>query len=318
MSTPWRPQRRANDLRPTWEERHAALESVRERLRRQGALERRLALVRRLAPLAGLLAFALGTWAAPSLLRAGAAAQPELFALRRLAIAGAAQLDAAEVARAAGLAAAESLAPEELVARLARHPWIAGARAARVSPDTMVVRVVERVPAAIWLGAEGARLVDAAGIAFAPAEPGAGALATDLPRLRLAALDAGSCAAAAAAPCPADPQLAAGVELARAVERAGFAQPELELDGPDPRSLPVLRLAGVAPRVLLGGDDLGTQLERLTRVLADVPVSREVAEIDLRFAGQVVLRPPPPETEEADEASPGGGPAASRTGGRAG
>lgn len=323
MSAPWRPRRRGNDLRPTWAERHAALESVRERLRKQGVEERRQALVRRLAPVAGLLAFALGTLAAPALLRAGAAARPELFAVRRLAIAGAGQLDAAEVARAAGLAAAESLAPEELAARLARHPWIAGARAARVSPDTMVVRVLERVPAALWLGAEGAWLVDAEGIAFAPAGPvpgarPAGSFDTDLPRLRLVALDAGPCVAATATPCAPDPRLAAGVGLARAVERAGFAQPEIELDGPGPRSLPVLRLAGVAPRVLLGGDDLGVQLERLTRVLADVPASREVAEIDLRFAGQVVLRPPPPETGEANEASPGGGPAASGTGGRAG
>lgn len=321
MSAPWRSRRRGNDLRPTWEERHAALESVRERLRKQGAEERRQALVRRLAPLAALLAFALGALVAPPLLRAGAAARPELFAVRRLAITGAAQLDAAEVARAAGLAAAESLAPEELVARLARHPWIAGARAARLSPDTLVVRVVERVPAAIWVGSEGAWLVDAAGTPFAPTGPGAGPAGPpdpDLPRLRLAALAAGPCAAGAETPCTPDARLAAGVGLARAVERAGFVQPEIELDGPDPRALPVLHLAGVAPRVLLGGGDLATQLERLTRVLADVPASRAAAEIDLRFAGQVVLRPPPPETEAADEAVPGGGPAAPGTGGRAG
>jgi hypothetical protein len=311
MSAPWR-RRRREDLRPTWEERHAALESVRERLRKQGAEERRQALVRRLAPVAALLAFALGTLAAAPLLRAGAAARPELFAVRRLAVVGATQLDVAEVARAAGLAAAESLAPAELSARLARHPWIAGARAARVSPDTMVVRVVERVPAAIWVRAEDAWLVDAEGTAFARTGD------ADLPRLRLGALDAEPCAAAAGTPCAPDARLAAGVGLARAVERAGFARPEIELDGPDPRAVPVLRLAGVAPRVLLGGDDLEAQLERLTRVLADVPASREAAEIDLRFAGQVVLRPPSPETVEGDETPAGGGPAASRTGGRAG
>lgn len=313
MSAPWR-RRRREDLRPTWEERHAALESVRERLRKQGAEERRLALVRRLAPVAALLAFAIGTLAAAPLLRAGAASQPQLFAVRRLAVVGAAQLDAVEVARAAGLGAAESLAPEELRARLARHPWIAGVRAARVSPDTMVVRVVERVPAAIWVRAGDAWLVDAEGMAFAPTGD------ADLPRLRLVALDAAPCMPAGETPCAPDPRLAAGVGLARAVERAGFARPEIELDGPDPRAVPVLRLAGVAPRVLLGGDDLEAQLERLTRVLADVPASREAAEIDLRFAGQVVLRPPAPGPEAAadDETSAGGGPSASGTGGRAG
>jgi len=314
----WRRRRRRQDLRPTWEERHAALESVRERLRRQGAEERRRRLVHRLAPGFALVAFALGSFAAAPLLRAGAAARPELFAVRELAVVGAAQLDAAEVARAAGLAAAPppgAIAPEELIARLLRHPWIAAARAARVSPDTVVVRIVERVPAAIWIrGANEAFLVDAEGTPFAAAG------GDDLPRLRLAAPDAMPCPAEAGpAGCAPDARLAAGVELARAVERAGFARPEIELDGPDLRAVPVLRLAGVAPRVLLGAGDLERQLERLTRVLADVPASRAAAEIDLRFAGQVVLRPPSPGPGDGvDEAPAEGGPPASATRARAG
>jgi hypothetical protein len=318
VSAPWQ-RRRREDLRPSWEERHAALESVRERLRRQGAVERRRALVRRLAPAVALLAAGLGAAAAAPLLRAGAAAHPELFAVRELAVVGNAQLDAAEVVRAAGLGADpadDAIAVEELNARLARHPWIAGVRAARVSPDTVVVRIVERVPAAVWVrGAGEAFLVDAEGTAFAAAD------APDLPRLRLTAADATACPAEGG--CAPDPRLAAGVALARAVERAGFARPEIELDGPavgaaDARALPVLRLAGVAPRVLLGDGDLGLQLERLTRVLADVPASRAAAEIDLRFAGQVVLRPPAPERGTGHEAPAGGGPPAPETGGRAG
>jgi len=305
LRAPFGRPRRREDLRPTWEERHAALESVRERLRRQGASERRRARVRRLAPVVALAAFAAGVLAAAPLLRAAIAAHPELFAVRQLAVVGAARLDAGEVARAAGLAADEAVATEELTARLARHPWIGGVRAARVSPDTLVVRIVERVPAAIWVraaapsgsappsgaaGADEAFLVDAAGTAFAAAGD------ADLPRLRLSAPDAAPCRADGG--CAPDPRLAAGVELARAVERAGFARPEIDLDGPAPEdpaghgrhALPVLRLAGVAPRVLLGDGDLETQLERLARVLADVPASRAAAEIDLRFAGQVVLR----------------------------
>jgi hypothetical protein len=327
VSTWLRRRRREDDLRPSWEERHAGLESVRERLRRQGATERRRALVRRLAPLAALAAFAGGALAAPLLLRAGTAAHPELFAVRRLAVVGAAQLDAAEVARAAGLAAAEAIAAEELVARLARHPWVAAARAARVSPDTVVVRIVERVPAAIWIRpaapSEEAALPDEAFLVDAEGTPFAAAGGDDLPRLRLAAWDTHPCLEGDCAP---DPRLAAGVALVRAVERAGFARPEIELDarldasgGTAAPALPVLRLAGVTPRVLLGDGDLELQLERLTRVLADVPASRAAAEIDLRFAGQVVLRPPPPgPEEEADEATAGGGPATPATGGRAG
>jgi cell division protein FtsQ len=328
---PWRKHRPHEDLRPTWEQRHAALESVRERLRRQGAEARRRRLVLRLAPGFALVAFALGSVASGPLLRAGAAAHPELFAVRQVAVLGAAQLDPVEVARAAGLAdaaAAGASAPDELIARLSRHPWIAAARAARVSPDTVVVRIVERVPAAIWVrgralppgaagvesapsGAEdGVYLVDAQGTPFAAAG------GADLPRLLLTAPDAQPCPAAGG--CAPDARLAAGVALARAIERAGFARPEIELDGPDPKAVPVLRLAGVAPRVLLGEGDLDAKLERLTRVLADVPASRGAAEIDLRFAGQVVLRPPLPEPGGAEGSPAAGGPSAPADGGRAG
>jgi hypothetical protein len=329
-------RRRREDLRPTWEERQAALESLRDRLRRQGAAERRLRRIARAAPWLALAAFVLGSLLAAPLLRAGAAAHPELFAVRRLAVAGTARLAPAEVARAAGLADGPAAAPlrlEELTARLARHPWIAAARAARVAPDTVVVRIVERVPAAAWVPGDAAGdgpgvLVDATGTPFATAER------ADLPRLRLTAPDARACGEGGA--CAPDPRLAEGVALARAVERAGFARPEIDLDGgdaapaaasgPDRRPLPVLRLAGVAPLVRIGPGALEPQLERLTRVLADVPESRRAAEIDLRFAGQVVLRPPP-EPEEAAEAAhrdtfggrpAAGSPPASGTGGRAG
>lgn len=327
----WR--RRDDDPRPSREERHAALESVRARLRRQGAVARRRALVQRLAPAAALVACALGALAAAPLLRAGTAAHPELFAVRELAVVGVDHLDPAEVARAAGLGVdphEDAIPVDELTARLLRHPWIAAARAARVSPDTVVVRIVERVPAAIWVrgaapdpsgqpaGEAESWLVDAEGRPFAAAG------GYDLPRLRLDAIDVDPCREAG--PCPPDPRLAAGVALARAVERAGFARPEIELDGSGPagpeghgpRALPVLRLAGVAPRVLLGDGALEPQLERLTRVLADVPASRAAAEIDLRFAGQVVLRPPAPEPGTGHEAPAAGGPPAPGTGGRAG
>jgi len=319
-----RARREGDDLRPRWEPRPAALESVRERLRRQGLTERRRRAVWRLAPLAALGACALGALVAAPLLRAGAAARPDLFSVRQLAVVGTVRIDPAELVRSAGLAPGEAIDADALVARLERHPWVAAARAARVSPDTLVVRVVERVPAAIWIRpapaageGDGAReeafLVDAQGTPFAAAG------GDDLPRLRLAAHDVEPCRAAGG--CAPDPRLAAGVALARAVERAGFARPEIELDpaagdaaGAAARALPVLRLAGVAPRVLLGDGDLETQLERLTRVLADVPASREAAEIDLRFAGQVVLRPPLPEPGGGNEAPGGGGPPAPATG----
>lgn len=297
--TLWRRRRRTEDLRPTWEQRQAALESVRSQLRRQGARARQRTLVRRLTPVAALLAFVAGVLAAGPLLRVAVAALPVAFDIEHLAILGTERLEAAELARLAGRRASAGTAlrtPADVIGRLSRHPWVAEARAIRVAPDTIVVRIVERVPAAIWVRGSGeAFLIDAQGTPFAAAagEP--------LPRLDLAGSDVPVCQPIRA--CASDPRLAAGVTLARTVESAGFAQPRIELDGPDPHALPVLHLAGVAPRVLLGDRPRETQLAHLARVLAVVPASRTAGEIDLRFAGQVVLRPAVPEPGDSDEAS---------------
>ncbi len=297
--TLWRRRRRTEDLRPTWEQRHAALESVRSQLRRQGASARRRALLRRLTPGAALLAFVAGVLAAGPLLRVAVAAMPAAFAVERLAILGADRIDAREIARIAGRDASAStaiLTPTDLIGRISRHPWIAEARAVRVAPDTVILRIVERVPAAIWVRGSGeAFLIDGHGTPFAAADD------ESLPHLYLHGSDAPVCQPIRA--CAPDPRLAAGVALARIVESAGFAQPRIQLDGPDPRALPVLHLAGVAPRVLLGDRERETQLAHLARALAVVPASRAAGEIDLRFAGQVVLRPALPGPGEGDEAS---------------
>jgi cell division protein FtsQ len=271
-----RGRRRSGDLRPTWEERQAGLESVRERLYRQGADERQRSLVHRTTLPLAAAAFAAGIAASEPLLARAAAAHPDLFVLRRVAVAGAVRLSAEEVARTLG--PSEHATPESVAARLAEHPWIASARAARAAPDTLVVRVVERVPAAVWVRPDAeALLVDALGTPFAPAVG-----ADDLPRLL---------AEGAAAPDAPDPRLAQGVLLARAAEDAGFASLAIELDGADPGMLPTLHVAGVAARIVLGEGDPAGKLASLARLLSQVPESRAAAEIDLRFAGQVVLRP---------------------------
>jgi hypothetical protein len=295
--TLWR-RRRGEDLRPTWEQRQAALESVRSQLRRQGASARRRALVRRLTPAAMLVAFAAGVLAAGPLLRVAVAALPSAFGVRHLALLGADRLDAAEIGRLVARRGEPGSAPrtaDDWAHRIGRHPWVSEVRTVRVAPDTVVVRIVERVPAAIWVRGPGESfLIDAAGTPFASAE------AEPLPRLYLDAANAPVCQPAQ--DCTPDARLVAGVALARAVEDAGFARPQIELDGPDPLALPILHLAGVAPRVLLGRRELETQLAHLARVLAVVPASRDAREIDLRFAGQVVLRPALPAPGESHEA----------------
>src|SRR5690606_23493513 len=144
--------------------------------------------VRRGAPLAAAGAFALGLAGASPLLRAAMAARPELFGVRRLEVIGLARLEPADLVAAAGLpgpdpAAAPPAEPPSagaLAARLAAPPWIAHARATRVAPDAVAVRVVGRVRAAVWERPDGGPLlVDAAGTPFAPAGGGEA-----LPRLR--------------------------------------------------------------------------------------------------------------------------------------
>src|SRR5690606_39720807 len=141
-----------------------------------------------------------------------------------------------------------------LAARLAAHPWIAHARATRVAPDAVAVRVVERVPAAVWERPDGGPLlVDAAGTPFAPAGGGEA-----LPRLRLAG-------GPEPPPRVPHPQLAEGVRIARAVEAARFPRPVVELDGPDPHAVPALWLPGLAARVVLGAGPLEPRLVQLAR-----------------------------------------------------
>ena len=301
-------RRGGGDLRPTWAERRAALERVRERIRRrQGSAARRLARVRLATPIAAIAAFVGGVGLASPLVERGAARRPDLFAVRQLAIEGAERLDPDEVARAAGLAPGASwgdVAPEVLAQRLTAHPWIAEAHAARVSPTTVVVRIVERRPAAVLIEPDARpALVDESGAPFDVPAEGFEAL----PRLvlpRHVARDR------------AEPRLAAGIALARAIAAAGFERPELELEGADPKALPVLHVPGLAPRVVLGEGAPASKLARLRRVLDEVPESRRAAEIDLRFDDQVVLRPAPPEAGPSDEAS---GPArAPLTGGPSG
>lgn len=78
-------------------------------------------------------------------------------------------------------------------ARLLQLPWIREARVSRRLPDTLVIEVIERVPAAVWQNQGRLSLVDAEGVVLEPVVEGM----PDLPRLigpdanrRLAALNA--------------------------------------------------------------------------------------------------------------------------------
>jgi cell division protein FtsQ len=69
---------------------------------------------------------------------------------------------------------------DETRARLMRLPWIREARVSRRLPDTLVIEVVERVPAAIWQNDGRLVLIDSQGVTLEPVQVSA---MPDLPRL---------------------------------------------------------------------------------------------------------------------------------------
>jgi len=66
-----------------------------------------------------------------------------------------------------------SLKTEPLIERLESHPWISAASVERVFPDTLAIRITERKAAAILLSPEGAHLLDNEGylLSAIPAHP---------------------------------------------------------------------------------------------------------------------------------------------------
>jgi hypothetical protein len=169
--------------------------------------------------------------------------------------------------------------------RLAEHDWIAAARTLRLPTGTLVVSVAERRPAGRVMDAASDRihLVDATGTPFALADGGQG---EGLPLVRLAG---------AIVPREANATVARALRLAESLSRFGLPDPReirISAEG-DPAGF-TLALSGVMPRVILGWEDLEPKLRELARVLAaELPEFASASELDLRFAGQGILRNDP-------------------------
>lgn len=235
------------------------------------------------ALLAGLLVGAL--WG-DDLLAGGGGSTPGSVAA--IAVRGAQHLSAREIAGASGVEPGAALAtvdPRAVEAQLENHAWIASARAVRMPSGTVVVGVVERIPvAAIEIGAPPqAYAVDATGAPFAPAD---GETLAGLPRLAVAG---------PVLPHQASARLADAVRLAYRLPEVGLALPaevSVAAEG-DPEGF-ALRLASLAPRIVLGTEDPNPRLEQLVRLLAQQPDAvASASTVDLRFADQVVLRTEP-------------------------
>lgn len=224
-----------------------------------------------------------------------------------IAVRGARHLSADEVAAATGLvrgAAARDVDIRAVAEQLETHDWIASAEAVRMPGGAVVVGVVERTAlAAIELGTPAQTYaVDATGSPFAAVD---GELVEDLPLLSTAE---------GAPPRRPSPQLAAAVQLAYRLPEIGLALPaEVSIAAEGDREGFALRFAALAPRFVLGREDLDERLDRLARLLARRPDAvAQATSVDLRFADQVVLRTEPASEEGA--AAPGGDPAPSKRG----
>ncbi|MEZ4247431.1 MAG: FtsQ-type POTRA domain-containing protein [Polyangiales bacterium] len=97
------------------------------------------------------------------------------FAIATIELEGRERLDEAEVLRAAGIALGTNvfeLSPEDVRARLERHPWIAHAEVERRLPGTFRLKVVERHAALVLALGPSLYLVDDEGKVFKEVAPG--------------------------------------------------------------------------------------------------------------------------------------------------
>lgn len=213
--------------------------------------------------------------------------------LASIAVQGTNRLTSADVASATGLARGSRLdevSESELVRSLTDHPWIQEARVASLPTGTLIIDVTEREARAVLRDDSGVHFVDEEGIAFAVVQPEDEQAATRLP------LIVGNDSVATA--------LRHGLTISARL--ADLTLPSFAQDGAPHRGLSLqLPSADEArkgwvlrgergPEVILGSDDeavVAGRLDRLERLLeADLDELEGVTAIDLRFAGQAVLR----------------------------
>ncbi len=235
--------------------------------------------------LPALFAFGLGFGLAlgpRGLYAAAEALGPGRLELRRIRVVGAKRVPATAYARAAAVPGTPlaALDPKAVAERIERLPFVRRARALPLPPDRLLLQVEERTPRAVardeagWL-----RAVDGSGRPFAPA---GAAEVEGLPRI-------------AGRFHPARDEDRRRLRRAVAILRAFDALPgttprEVEVE-PAPNRAATVVLEGLPGRVVLGDGALAPQIERLRRVLSELPDAALTAgEIDLRFDRQVVFR----------------------------
>ena len=227
--------------------------------------------------------------------------RPELLAVDRVALVGAARVKPEEVIAALGLHAGTpvlAVDAAELRRRVETHPWVARARVTLVRPGRVVVALEEREPVAVVaLGSPPSRWwLDAEGVPFLPV----GAADARGQILVVGPDDA--------KPRTADPRLAEGVAIARELRARALAPVrEVRVGGDEPSRLPALVLPS-GTRVTLGPGEREAKLARLAALLAARrPEVAAALEIDLRFGDRMVLRSGPPPVSGGGVAEASGG-----------
>ncbi len=225
---------------------------------------------------AGAIAFAFG-WAGAGAIESILAAR---FPAPGMEVAGLERLSPASLLERVQLGAETGTPPEPaaLRERLLEDPWVSDVRISRAIPGRLLVRLVERKPAALLISGDDAWLVDESGLAL---ERAVSEIRPELPRLTMTrAFDPGA----------RDPAVASALGNLELLDRAGLAVTEWRLDGNPAEAFPRARLRGVEPWVVFGRGDRVDQLQRLALVTA-LSEFREAEVVDLRFAAQVVLVP---------------------------
>jgi cell division septal protein FtsQ len=246
-----------------------------------------------IAPIAVAASLLLGVFFGSPLLaatRSWIAGEP--IRLESISVSGADRLSLAEVGRATALPKGVLMAeiePSEVESHLVTHPWISHAAVVRLPSSQLLVGITERIArAVVSFSVDGERqglepewrVVSSTGLAFASAS---GSDIDSLPRL-----------VARSVPTSAQPNEA----LANAIE---FTTRFPAFDLPIPTEVVVdegvgsegwiVRLPSLAPRVVLGRDNLDERLAALATLVASGRQELAEAEtIDLRFAEQAVLR----------------------------
>ena len=144
--------------------------------------------------------------------------------------------------------------------------------------------MTERIPVAVVLLEEGtSAFVDASGTPFAQRDPARVEEASELPRILSAIpVHAGE----------ANAELARAVGLADRLAALGLERPaEVSVAAEDDPVGFALRLPSLPARVVLGREDLDARLAQLAMLLeSEFDELAGTTELDLRFAGQAVLR----------------------------